>query len=103
MRVNKFRLWDSEEHIMIEADDLAFEEYAPLVELLNDGTSHFMQYTGMKDKEGKEIYEGDRVALTYDTGYVYFELGCFRVKDTSGYSRCLCDIMDIKVIGHIYE
>ena len=57
MREIKFRLWIEDQNLMIDGDSLAFEEYEPLCQLLTqDG---IMQYTGLKDKYGKEIYEGD--------------------------------------------
>lgn len=49
MREIKFRLWDGE--VMGEI------KYMKLP--INDGGPIVMQYTGLKDKNGKEIYEGD--------------------------------------------
>ncbi len=64
----KFRLWipgDEEEPAqMIDGDGLAFEEYAPLTDLLS--REHVMQWTGFVDERGVEIYRGDIVSYWDD-------------------------------------
>ena len=80
------------------------------------------QYTGLHDKNGKEIYEGDIIEFSYDMfvgnfdtfvakGKVVFEEGAFYVeafeneRTTEGEAYLLYSInLDtIEVIGNIYE
>lgn len=77
MREIKFRAWDKRNKVMLHSKELdGFFKVFPGSE-----NEILMQYTGLKDKNGKEIYEGDILKDTLDNLYIVdFIRGCFYLK-----------------------
>ena len=60
MRELKFRAWSTIEDTWVDSDEIPMTgEPQPTLELFGNNYLVLMQYTGLKDKNGKEIYEGD--------------------------------------------
>lgn len=111
MRGIKFRAWlDGEMHShedLVDMDQETHAVYTIITHKEQEEGDAFMQYTGLKDKNGREIYEGDiyhqgdpnitYTVVWHDTGLIGKQNG------SSSYAGLGYWQDRIEVIGNVFE
>ena len=116
--IPRFRAWDKSTQTMLDVSLIDFKKSVLIGEHWEFGETNFinfdeielMQSTRLKDKNGKEIFEGDIVKMSKDVSVdtTYYEVvrrrgGAYSLES----KQHGCDLWirhtDCEIIGNIYE
>ena len=103
MREIKFRGYNEINKKMLNWNELLYTNLKNIFTMQKKDTGIIlMQYTGLHDKNGKEIYEGD--ILNFDDEYwvVSYDYGKF-IGTFNNVSEDLYEISNYEIVGNIYD
>ena len=110
MKEIKFRVWDNDLEIMSYSDTDIFITFSDdgicIGYEIDDEIDDYelMQYAGCKDKNNKEIYEGDIVKTKEHTGQIIYSKGMFFIDVKGDFYLPIYNVSEfMEVIGNIYE
>lgn len=108
-RVLKFRAWDTKTGYWVEGLDFVIHTSGRILNIPEHVA--LMQWTGLQDRNGKDIYEGDKVQVTFpeytgkepDNGWVIWDTNeaTWRIQSYSWW--CYLSQGEMEVIGNLYE
>ena len=117
--IPNFRAYDSgslsymyqpEEVMVCDGNIWIIDEDSVAGEWIVNNDIHLMQSTGLKDKNGKEIFEGDVVKMSKDvySELTYYEVarhygGAYRIESKQHGCELWLRHTDCEVVGNIYE
>ena len=107
MREIKFRAWDKQNEVWEYSTPMPDYGFWKWVQY--DSTTIFSEYTGLHDRNGREIYEGDilrwTINIATEIAPVIFEHGSFWMgKNQNGFEVCNDWLRgEYEVLGNIYE
>ena len=115
--IPRYRAWDKEFNEMVQVDALVFEEQIVKATYKNGNVVKedlknyvLMQSTGLTDKNGKEIFEGDVVKMAKNvysepTNYeiVRHRSGAYRLESKQHGCELWLRHTDCEIAGNIYK
>lgn len=111
--IPKFRCWDEPNKIMRSNDEIVMwngqvyinekKELDSKIKGFSCLPEHLMQSTGLKDKHGVEIFEGDIVKLSVQNGFDYLDNEICIVKRSIVHSGLVCATCKTDVEYRIYN
>lgn len=112
MREIKFRLYETPEmliHKGIMHEPCSVDKLYLEIDQLPPYMYELMQYTGLKDKNGVEIYEGDIIKIVEQEGlhngvaYIEYVGSCFVLVRKGLGNLNIYQYLTLEVVGNIYE